>query len=320
MTLHAAVATLTAAAAMAAAGIALSAHGLGVVGLAGPAAVFCCGRLVHFFGAILNPPFARTLGFVAGWAASMYVAYLVYGAYSALEAPSEGEKTFALITATCVFTLLLFVPYDLGRIPANGILKLTYYNDIVESDWLVRGKAAHLNMAKENLPPFVGIFLVAARLQSFDEFAVQGAPQLALYFLAARCFHYLAAYVNIPFARTVGFVAGWAVCMCCAYLVALELLNMDNLDAGWLNLEMLSAISVFTLLLFIPYDLGRIPANGILKLTYYNKEMVESGWIQRAKAAHLHMAGECLPSLIGPRLAAIAGVVPTLALDILGLE
>ena len=108
--------------------------------------------------------------------------------------------------------------------------------------------------------------------------------------------------------------------MCCAYLVALELLNMDNLDAGWLNLEMLSAISVFTLLLFIPYDLGRIPANGILKLTYYNKEMVESGWIQRAKAAHLHMAGECLPSLIGPRLAAIAGVVPTLALDILGLE
>ena len=108
-------------------GVFFVAQSFGVEGLETPMIIFIIGRCVHFLGAVLNPPFARTVGFLLGWMSTVYMAFLAYTKFGEIKEPTEEERTLNILNNTCVFTLFLFVPYDLGRIPANGILKLTYY-------------------------------------------------------------------------------------------------------------------------------------------------------------------------------------------------
>lgn len=269
-------------------GIALACETLKVSGLSTAATIFVLGRAVHYVGSILNPPFVRTVGFVAGWVATVYMGYAFCEAFEALEAPTEQEETLAYMVYMCLACLFMFIPYDVGRIPANGITKLTYYTEMEEAAWIQRGKAAHLNLAKENLSPFVGLVLVAAKL------GVTGTAQPALVFLVCRVAMYCAAYGNVPFTRTVPFVVGW--------LASIYLCVVCYQQKAGDDLMMLAYTCAFTLCLFIPYDVGRIPKLGILNLTYYSKDgkpADDEGWIKRGKAAHLHMAGECLPTLLG---------------------
>ena len=56
------------------------------------------------------------------------------------------------------------------------------------------------------------------------------------------------------------------------------------------------------------YVLGRIPANGIIKLSYYNDDVKEEAWMIRGKSAHLHtqlpglfFLNGCRPGLDGIR-------------------
>ncbi len=114
------------------------------------------------------------------------------------------------LVATCVLSLVMWVPYILGRLNAWGVVEVMGYpqRELPQPVWAVRMQNAHRNLT-ENLIPFAGLVLVAHISELTNETTALGA----LIFFWARVGHMVVYTLGIPFARTLTFAAGWAGCL-----------------------------------------------------------------------------------------------------------
>ena len=114
------------------------------------------------------------------------------------------------LVATCVLSLVLWVPYILGRISAWGLIETMGYpqRELPQPEWAVRMRKAHANLT-ENLVPFAGL-VIAANLASLgNEMTALGA----MIFFCARVAHAIVYTLGIPIARTLTFAAGLVGCL-----------------------------------------------------------------------------------------------------------
>ena len=114
------------------------------------------------------------------------------------------------LVATCVLSLVLWVPYILGRISAWGLIETMGYpqRELPQPEWAVRMRKAHANLT-ENLVPFAGL-VIAANLASLgNEMTALGA----MIFFWARVAHAIVYTLGIPIARTLTFAAGLVGCL-----------------------------------------------------------------------------------------------------------
>lgn len=75
------------------------------------------------------------------------------------------------------------------------------------------------------------------------------------------------------------------------------------------ELEMLIYVSVFTLLLWLPYILARIASHGLAdSLTYKSDSVPYSGWTDRAKKAHYNAIENLAPFAAIVLVAHIQGI------------
>jgi hypothetical protein len=122
-------------------------------------------RVGHYIAAYANIPFGRTINFLVGWVASMYIGFLICAKASTTMLTDPTEEGKMMLVFLCIFTLFQFIPYDVGRIPANGIKNLTYYhNGVSEELWTKRGLHAHQHMSGETLPFLIAIMIIASDL------------------------------------------------------------------------------------------------------------------------------------------------------------
>ncbi|MGZ0190665.1 MAG: MAPEG family protein [Alphaproteobacteria bacterium] len=113
------------------------------------------------------------------------------------------------LVAACVLSLVMWIPYILGRIGAWGLVEALGYpkRELPQPDWAVRMKSAHANLV-ENLAPFAGLVLVAHVAGLNNEMTALGA---AIFFFA-RVAHAVLYTFGVPVARTLSFAAGLVGC------------------------------------------------------------------------------------------------------------
>ncbi len=116
-----------------------------------------------------------------------------------------------MLAWTAGLTLVLAFPYILATIQRYGVMDvLTYRADGKPlDDWAARAKKVHYN-AIENLAPF-GVLVVVAHLTNNANDATAAA---AIAYFWARVAHYVLYVANVPFGRTVAFIAGWLAMTC----------------------------------------------------------------------------------------------------------
>jgi uncharacterized MAPEG superfamily protein len=116
-------------------------------------------------------------------------------------------------------TALMWVPYVLARMTANGVLRAIgtpgrgYPTD---APWADRARRAHLN-AIENLAVFAPLVLVGAIIEVSTKATVLSAK----IYVVARLAHYFIYVVDIPVVRTLAFLAG----ACATLAIAIALLQ-----------------------------------------------------------------------------------------------
>ena len=113
------------------------------------------------------------------------------------------------LVASCVLSLVMWIPYILGRLSAWGLIETMGYpqRELPQPDWAVRMKRAHNNLT-ENLVPFAGLVLVVHTAGLANQWTALGA---AIFFWA-RVVHAVVYTLGVPFARTLAFVAGLVGC------------------------------------------------------------------------------------------------------------
>ena len=109
------------------------------------------------------------------------------------------------LVLTCVLSLVVWIPYILGRISAWGLMPAMNYPDpdIPQPDWALRMRAAHRNLT-ENLAPFAALVIAAHVAGLANETSAMGA---AIFFFA-RVAHVIVYTLAIPMARTLAFAVG----------------------------------------------------------------------------------------------------------------
>lgn len=114
------------------------------------------------------------------------------------------------LVATCVLSLLMWVPYILGRISAWGLIEAMGYpeREMPQPAWAIRMRKAHSNLT-ENLLPFAGLVIAANLASLADETTALGA----MLFFWARVVHAVVYTLGIPIARTLSFAVGLAGCL-----------------------------------------------------------------------------------------------------------
>lgn len=114
------------------------------------------------------------------------------------------------LALTCILSLVMWIPYILGRIGAWGLIDAMGYpeNPPAQPAWALRLKAAHANLT-ENLAPFAGLVLAAHVAGLANETTALGS----LIFFVARVIHAFSYWLGLPFVRTVAFAGGWVGCL-----------------------------------------------------------------------------------------------------------
>lgn len=109
------------------------------------------------------------------------------------------------LVLTCVLSLVVWIPYILGRISAWGLMPAMSYPDpdIPQPAWALRMRAAHRNLT-ENLAPFAALVIAAHVAGLANETSAMGA---AIFFFA-RVAHVIVYTLAIPMARTLSFAVG----------------------------------------------------------------------------------------------------------------
>lgn len=110
------------------------------------------------------------------------------------------------LAMTALLTGLLWLPYILGQISNNGIMKPADFADPKPRKaplWVQRANRAHVN-AVETLAPFAVLVLIAHVAGVADE---NTALWCAVFFWA-RVAHAIVYILGIPFARSFAFAAG----------------------------------------------------------------------------------------------------------------
>lgn len=121
------------------------------------------------------------------------------------------------LVATCMLSLVLWVPYILGRISAWGLIEAMGYpaRELPQPEWAVRMQKAHNNLT-ENLAPFAGL-VIAANLASLgNDTTALGA----MIFFWARVVHAVVYTIGIPIVRTLSFAVGLVGCLMVASVFA----------------------------------------------------------------------------------------------------
>tara|TARA_R110002072_G_scaffold188905_1_gene345721 strand:+ start:49 stop:438 length:390 start_codon:yes stop_codon:yes gene_type:complete len=110
------------------------------------------------------------------------------------------------LTLSAGLTLILWLPYILARIGAQGMSGAMGYpeNPPAPPAWAKRSERVHLNMV-ENLAPFAVLVLVAHVLGISTEMTVLGA----ILFFWARVAHAVVFTLGIPYLRTLTFFVSW---------------------------------------------------------------------------------------------------------------
>jgi len=121
------------------------------------------------------------------------------------------------LVATCMLSLVLWIPYILGRISAWGLIEAMGYpaRELPQPDWAVRMKKAHHNLT-ENLAPFAGLVITVHLAGLGNEITALGA----MIFFWARVVHAIVYTLGVPILRTLAFAAGLAGCLMVASVFA----------------------------------------------------------------------------------------------------
>lgn len=114
------------------------------------------------------------------------------------------------LVASCVLSLVMWLPYILGRLSAWGLIETMGYpqREIPQPDWAVRMRRAHNNLT-ENLVPFAGLVIAVHLAGLANETTAIGA----MVFFWARVAHVIVYTLGVPVARTLTFAAGLVGCL-----------------------------------------------------------------------------------------------------------
>ena len=117
---------------------------------------------------------------------------------------------------TCLWLIVLWVPYILAHIARVGLVAALSYSDepLEMPVWAQRLKKAHYNLV-ENIAPFA-VVVLAGELMGVHS---STTATCALVFLIARFVHPFAQMAAIWGTRTIAFAVGWAAVL--IYLMAL---------------------------------------------------------------------------------------------------
>jgi uncharacterized MAPEG superfamily protein len=113
-----------------------------------------------------------------------------------------------VLTLTATATLLMWIPYTIGRIMTRGLMATLGNPDPscpADPRWAERARRAHAN-AIENLAVFAPLVLIFTAVHASTPATVFAAW---LYFFA-RLVHYVVYAAGIPAVRTLSFVVGFA--------------------------------------------------------------------------------------------------------------
>jgi uncharacterized MAPEG superfamily protein len=111
------------------------------------------------------------------------------------------------LVLTAALTLLMWLPYVVGRILAHGLMPAMANPDPINRPdpiWAQRAQKAHANAAA-NLAVFAPLVIVAAMAGVSTPATVMAAK---IYF-AARLVHYVVYAAGIPVLRTLAFTVGF---------------------------------------------------------------------------------------------------------------
>lgn len=121
------------------------------------------------------------------------------------------------LTIIAIATVLMWVPYMLGRIATRGLVA-TFRNPDPkypsDPSWAERARSAHHN-AIENLAVFAPVVLVAA----VSGISTPATVLAANVYVVARLAHYVIYAIGIPVLRTLAFVAGVGATLVIAWTI-----------------------------------------------------------------------------------------------------
>lgn len=114
------------------------------------------------------------------------------------------------LASASVLSLVMWVPYILGRITAWGLMDTMGYpqRELPQPEWAIRMRKAHTNLT-ENLVPFAALVLVVHVAGLSNEVTALGA----MIFFWARVAHVIVYTLGIPVVRTLTFAAGLIGCL-----------------------------------------------------------------------------------------------------------
>ena len=107
---------------------------------------------------------------------------------------------------TAALTAILWVPYIVGMVIANGMITAQQYKDPTPPElpaWVKRCNRAHIN-AVESIAPFAVMVLIAHVSGAANE----TTAMWAMVFFFARLAHAIVYWLGIPFLRTGAFAVG----------------------------------------------------------------------------------------------------------------
>lgn len=114
------------------------------------------------------------------------------------------EMTY--LAYTCLFTVIMWIPYILNMIKVRGLVRAVSYPDNPEplAPWAQRMKMAHYN-AVENLVVFAPLVIIVELTQANSDTTAMSC----LVYLLARIAHYLCYSFAVPWMRTLTFAVSW---------------------------------------------------------------------------------------------------------------
>ncbi len=125
------------------------------------------------------------------------------------------ETAYYYLALSGVLTILLWLPYILGRLYVVGLIGLFHgYPDGKPPTekalplWAERSKRAHYNMV-ETMPAFIAVVVAAGFLSRGDAEAAASIACWAQLFFYARIAHAIVYTFGTPFLRTPVYLVSW---------------------------------------------------------------------------------------------------------------
>jgi uncharacterized MAPEG superfamily protein len=114
------------------------------------------------------------------------------------------------LVACCVLSLVIWLPYILGRISAWGLIEAMGYpaKELPQPEWALRLQKAHRNLT-ENLVPFGGLILAAEVAGMTNDMTALGA----MIFFWSRVVYTFVYALGVPILRTLAFAVGLVGCL-----------------------------------------------------------------------------------------------------------